>query len=372
MAKAAALGAGTTVLPFPRGLASLGEPRVDRAERVPRGALLRGLASAAPATALYVRRLRKVLWALRPDVVHTNGPKMHLLGGWARPRGVPVVWHVREYAANRPAMSRLLRQNASRCAAAVAISRSVAEDIQTVCGDSLPVHLVYNAIDLDTFSPRGPVADLDALAGLPPAAPGTIRVGLPATLATWKGQDVFLRALALLPTAVPVRGYVVGGEVYEPIGSQSSLQQLRAMAEQLGVRDRVGFTGFVQAPAAAMRALDVVVHASTRPEPFGRVIVEAMACARPVVASQAGGAAEIIEPGKTALGHPPGDAAALADRMRQLVTDVDTRARLGQAGRAYAEQRFNRTRLASELLPIYSAAISAGQPIAAPVPTRLG
>lgn len=67
-----------------------------------------------------------------------------------------------------------------------------------------------------------------------------------------------------------------------------------------------------------MRALDIVVHASTQPEPFGLVIAEAMACGRAVIASQAGGAAEIIDPGENALGLPPGDAAVLAERIVQL------------------------------------------------------
>jgi glycosyltransferase involved in cell wall biosynthesis len=103
-----------------------------------------------------------------------------------------------------------------------------------------------------------------------------------------------------------------------------------------------------------MRALDVVVHASVQPEPFGMVIAEAMACGKPVVVSLAGGAAEIVRDGVDALGHPPGDAAALADRIRVLVEDAELRARLGRAARAAAESRFDRARLAKELGPLYA------------------
>ena len=120
--------------------------------------------------------------------------------------------------------------------------------------------------------------------------------------------------------------------------------------------ERVAFTGYVEDAAAAMRGLDVVVHASTEPEPFGLVIVEAMACGRAVVASEAGGAAELIRPGVDALGHAPGDAAQLARRIGELAGDAGLRARLGAEGRATAERRFDRARLAAELVPIYQAA----------------
>jgi glycosyltransferase involved in cell wall biosynthesis len=141
--------------------------------------------------------------------------------------------------------------------------------------------------------------------------------------------------------------------VYDTAGSQVSLGELRAEVEALGVGGRVGFTGFVQDAAAAIRALDVVVHASTDPEPFGLVIIEAMACGRPVVVSEAGGAAELVTPGVDAVTHAPGDEAALARRIAELAADAATRHRLGLAGRATAERSFGRRRMVSELLDVY-------------------
>ena len=73
---------------------------------------------------------------------------------------------------------------------------------------------------------------------------------------------------------------MIGGTLYQTEGSQYDLEDLRRLAANLGLEGRVGFTGFVDEPAAAMRALDVVVHASTQPEPFGLVIAEAMAGGR--------------------------------------------------------------------------------------------
>jgi glycosyltransferase involved in cell wall biosynthesis len=241
----------------------------------------------------------------------------------------------------------------------VANSRSVAADVGEVCGGAVPVHPVYNAIDLSRFAPQGAALDLDGVAGLPPAPAGTVRVGLVATLGWWKGHETFLRAVSLLPPELTVRAYVVGGALYETEGSQLTAEGLRRMAAELGIADRVGFTGFVEEPAAAMRALDVVVHASTEPEPFGLVIVEALACGRALVASQAGGAAELFVPGQTALGHPPGDAPRLAEAIAALAADPELRARLGLAGRREMVRSFDRTRLAAELVPIYRGAVAA-------------
>jgi glycosyltransferase involved in cell wall biosynthesis len=151
----------------------------------------------------------------------------------------------------------------------------------------------------------------------------------------------------------PVRGYVIGGALYETDGSQRDLDELRRLADRLGLSGRVGFTGFVDDAAAAMRALDVVVHASTQPEPFGLVIAEAMACGRAVVISEAGGAAEIVTPGEDALVHAPGSVSALAERMGELARDPALRTALGARAAQSARRRFARARLADELMPIY-------------------
>ena len=187
-------------------------------------------------------------------------------------------------------MARLLRWSARPGVRAVAVSHSVAADAARVLGPRVPVETIYNAVDLDRFAPGpGDGAWLDGLAGLPPAPAGTVRVGLVATYARWKGHDVFLDAVARLDPGLPARFYVVGGPIYRSAGSQYSPEELRAKAEALGVAGRVGFAGHQADPEAVYRALDVVVHASTRPEPFGRVIVEAMACGRAVVVLRGGG-----------------------------------------------------------------------------------
>ena len=343
-----AAGADCVVLPMPPSLARVGESGAGPAMLAAR------LGPAALALPAYLHRLRAILAASPPDILHTNGFKAHVLGARAGGHSA-LVWHMHEYVGARRLTRLLLAGHQHRVAAMVANSKSVAADVTAALRPSVPVHVVYNAIDLQAFAPEGPTEDLDRRAGLSPAAAPVVRVGLVATFARWKGHDVFLRALAEIPREAPLRGYVIGAPVYDTAGSQYSMDELQALAGRLGLGDRVGFTGFLP-PAAAMRALDVVVHASTHPEPFGLVIAEAMACGRAVVTSASGGAAEIVDAGNDALIHTPGDAAGLSRCILQAATDSELRRRLGVAARTSACLRFDRDRLAQEMVAVYEAA----------------
>lgn len=345
------LGVQVRVRPFPPSLRRLGDAGTGRVET--------GLAllNAAPATARYTWQLAAWLRSLQPDIVHTNGLKMHLLGAWTRPHGSALVWHIHDYVGRRRVMSRLLRRFGKSCAAAIANSESVASDIQNVL-PAVRIKPIYNAIDLERFSPKGNQLDLDTLAGLAPAAPGTIRTGLVATFAKWKGHKVFLEALARLPVEAPIRGYIIGGPIYQTSGSQWTRPELEQEVDRLGLRGRVGFTGFVRDAASVMRSLDIVVHASTDPEPFGMVIIEGMACGKAVIASQSGGATELFAEGVNALSHRPSDVRMLAERIQLLAGDAQLRARLGRAGRQSAERHYAGSRLARELGAVYREIVS--------------
>ena len=304
-------------------------------------------------------RLRRQVRRLAPDVIHSNGLKTHLLAGLVR-CGAPVLWHLHDFVSDRPAVGRLLRLARRGTAGAAAISAAVAADLAR-CVAGLPACVVYNTVDSTRFCPAArDGAWLDAAAGLPAAAERTVRVGLIATYARWKGHEIFLRAARLVrellsgnAAAPSVRFYVIGGPIYQTHGSQFSEAELRAVARQGGVGENVGFVGFQEDAAEAFRALDVVVHASTRPEPFGLTIVEAMACGKAVVATAAGGAAELFHDGRDALGVPPGDAEALAAVVGRLVNDPALRARLGDEARRTVLARFTRDGLGERFLSLY-------------------
>jgi glycosyltransferase involved in cell wall biosynthesis len=350
----AALGAEVVVRPQPAALAGAGDTQLRAGGVGKLLGLARRAAAAGPAGWGYLRRLRADLRRLGPDVLHSNGLKTHFLAAVAtvglRPPLAPaVVWHLHDFYSHRPLARRLVGRLRRGVAAAVAISDAVKHDAEPLL-PGVPVRVVRNAVDTDHFTPADrDGAELDRLAGLPPAG-GVVRVGLVATYANWKGQDVFLDALARVEGA---RGYVVGGPIYATAGSQFSREELEARADRLGLRGRVGFVPFQADPADVYRMLDVVVHASTRAEPFGLTIIEAMACGKAVVVAAAGGAAELFAEGIDGLGHQPGDVAGLADAIRQLAGAADLRRQLGEAARQTAVERFHEDRFGRELVAVY-------------------
>jgi glycosyltransferase involved in cell wall biosynthesis len=337
---AESLGATTRVVVPPAAFGSIG----DSFSSV--GTVVRALLPALRRFPNFVGRFSAAVKGLLPQIIHSHGIKTHVLAALLF-RRVPVVWHIHDYLGTRPVSSWLLRLLARRCALAIAVSDSVAQDARRLFAGRLPIVVVHNCVDCERFRPDGPALDLDALSGLPPAPAGTIRIGLPATFARWKGQDVFIKALARLEH--PVRAYVIGGALYETERSQWSEGELRQLVSELGLDTQVGFTGFIDDMPSAYRALDVVVHASTRPEPFGLVIVEAMACGRALVAAPTGGAAALFVDRVQALAAESGNARALAAALDALAGDSALRAALGARARTHALASFGRDRFASSL-----------------------
>ncbi len=321
-------------LPMPGVLKALGDWGVTG-----KLGLVRELALAMPAMHRYRATLQRRLLRLAPSVVQTNGFKMHVLGALACPSAVSLIWHVHDFVSNRPAMKTLLRKLSRRPVAIVAISDSVSTDLRHVVLLPGKVRTIWNSVNLQNF------AD--------PAASGSgeVRIGLVATFARWKGHEVFLKALALLPKHFPWRAFIVGGEVYSRSSSQYSEVELRAKVADLGLQPDVEFTGFLADPAPFIQSLDIVVHASTEPEPFGLVIAESMAAARAVVTSSE----SLITHGVNGFVFASGDAAALARALEELARDPALRVRLGTAARATAEQRFQPERMAREFIELYEA-----------------
>jgi glycosyltransferase involved in cell wall biosynthesis len=355
--RAESAGASCTVVPMPPALSRIGESATVRDRWRPGAALALGLRLGATAVAVraYEKALAQAIAPFQPDLIHTNGLKAHVLGariGLPHPR---LVWHLHEYVSQRRFTRWLMRRYVRRCAAMIANSASVAADVASIFDQPPPVRVVRNAVDLRVFRPDGPGLDLDALSGLPPAPADVVRVGLVATFARWKGQQVFLDALQRIPASRPVRGYIVGGPLYDTPGSQYSRRELEAMIDARNLRCRVGLTGFVDS-AAAMRTLDVVVHASIEREPFGLVIAEGMACGRAVITTGHGGAAELIEAERDALVAPPADSRALATAIERVAADPELREALGIRARTAALARFAPDRMAAELAQVFETA----------------
>jgi glycosyltransferase involved in cell wall biosynthesis len=338
VACAGKLGVTVQVLSLPRELARLGY-----GARFGLGWTWGALRSLA-GTLRYRTQLRAAIREIRPDVIHVNGSKMHVLMASVSRRefgsGDVRVCHVHDYVNCRPLKRRLLKTGSRRFDRFVANSDSVAADLLAIPLPRQKVTSIHNGVEIERFSPAGETLDLDQLSGLPEAGPGVVRIGLVAAFAKWKGHITFMRALALLPRSLNIRAYAIGGPIYQTSGSQYTFDELRAAAETNCPGVEFGFTGVVEPIEAAYRALDIVVHASTDPEPFGMVIIEAMACQKAVIVSRGGGVAEIFEDGVTALAHDPGDAAMLARQIERLAGDASLRGSLGERGRAAVVAHF--------------------------------
>jgi glycosyltransferase involved in cell wall biosynthesis len=346
----------TAEVPFPAALGKLGDSILrDGSSLKTKIAWAAQVPQVAIQAIEYNSRLRAAVRDYSPTIIHANGFKMHVLAARLRSRNTSIVWHIHDYVGPRKVMRKLLRLHADRCDFAVANSESVAIDVRKTLRGVRRIDSILNGVDLETFAPEGARLDLDALSGLPPCPAGAIKVGLVATFARWKGHAVFLRAIRKLDDSLPFRAYIIGGPLYQTGGSQIAIQDMKNLAKDLGIQDRVGFTGYCRDRANAIRSLDIVVHASTEPEPFGMVIAEAMSCGRALLAAGAGGASEIVNDGIDGLLHEPGNSTDLAAKLDRLIRDAPLRQRLGAAGRQTAWLRFDRTRVAYRFRDLYRA-----------------
>ncbi|MBL9085051.1 MAG: glycosyltransferase family 4 protein [Planctomycetales bacterium] len=347
---AVSLGIPVRVVPLPCEWLMIGEQQAGAAQ-LARMLLWRGYKLGG-----YVRELRTALRGLSPEIVHTHGIKAHLTGAMAKPDGAKLVWHVQDYLSIRRLSRRLLQLAVRRADLAFACSESVGVDVQE-CFPRLPVAVVPNPTDCEHFRPGSSQVDFDFIAGLAPATGTVVRVGLVATYAVWKGHRLFLDAMSRIVARFgsgAVRGYVVGGPIYRTAGrSQVTAAELVGYIKELKLNRVVGLVPFQADPVEAYRVLDVCVHASTAPEPFGLTITEAMACGRAVVAANAGGPAEIITHERDGLLYELGNPDALAEAIIRLIENAALRDQLGNAARETVTNRFQLSTATAKLLSTY-------------------
>ena len=160
-------------------------------------------------------------------------------------------------------------------------------------------------------------------------ADGPLNFGIVGRLAPWKGQDLFLRSFAQAFPQGDERATVVGGALF---GEDEFADVLPRLATSLGIAERVELRGHCTDVWDELSRIDVLVHASVSPEPFGQVILEGMAAGVPVIAARAGGPAEILRHDVTGVLYEPGDRAGLAGAMRRM-RDPALRDRLSTAAR---------------------------------------
>lgn len=316
--------------------------QVSRWDLARRPHLAVGHLVAAAAAWLRIARLAR---RVRPAVIHTNSMKAHVLAAGAGVAGrAPVLWHVRDILepgwvqrAFAVAAGRIPRRVVCISAAVAApFGEAAARGRATVLYDGV-VTAEADPADVSEWRRRLRCGD------------GPL-IGIVGQLARWKGQDVFVEAAAMVAEQCPDARFAIVGECLFPANEQSFVADVRVRADALGLADRLVWTGAVEPVEPLIGALDVLVHASRLPEPFGRVIVEAMAQGTPVVTTTLGAGPELVRGAGVVV--PAGDAAALAEAIVDLVHDDDRRRMLGAAGRA-AAARFDIRRTADEVVALY-------------------
>ena len=298
------------------------------------------------------------------DVLYANTAKALVVGAVvATLRRQPLVFHLHDLVTpehfsglNR----RLLVTLGSRCTRMIIANSEATRDAFIAAGGRAERHVVvYNGFETT------PVSSESGDVGYSPRAefrigekPLAVAIG---RLTPWKGQHVLLAAARTLPELQVI---LVGGALFTA-EDRAYEARLRAEADAAELRGRVHFAGHRADVRPFYRAADMVVHCSTAPEPFGRVVVEAMLAGRPVVAADAGGVREILRDPGTGVLVPPGDAAALADALRGLLRDPAAAAAMARAGRAEASRRFE---LGAILAAIDAAIRAAGRERSAALP----
>jgi len=328
------------------------------------------LSTGVPRWARAVSTASRRLLGGSPGVVYSNGFKAHLAG--ALLRGPAHVWHLREFPPERTGVVWKALVGAVP-SATIANSQAVG-DAWRLAGFRAPA-VVHNGVDLERFRPAPPTRWIHEQLGLPAEAR---LIGMPAVFARWKGHlqvvEAFERAAERLPD---VHLVLVGGAIYDTTAERGFAEELvkRVGRASLGgasgaprLNDRIHFLKHSLEPWTLYPEFDVVVHFSTRPEPFGRVVAEALASGVPAIAARAGGPLEIVEDTATGWLVTPGDVTGLADTMVRAaeVMRTPTGAGMRVACRARAEERFSADRYAGAVSRALLAA--AGRPVPAEVP----
>ena len=275
-----------------------------------------------------------VAWRFKADLIHVNNEPLcnraALLVG--KLLSIPTVCHVR----GDPVSSRLIKWTYTLPTHFISVSHWVAKSMREKL--QVPpekISVIYDGIALEKLNLKADGNDFRRQHHIPVDA---YAVGLVGLLIPWKGQALFLDAAKLLRDKIPgLKMVIVGGTPDDCVAYEAMLRQ-RVVQEQL--EDIIIFTGHVTQMEQVYNGLDVVVSASTSPEPLGTVVIECMAMGRPLIGPHHGGAAEMMEHGKTGLLFTPKDAASLATEIEKFYRDQQLSLQLGHNARVQALATF--------------------------------
>ena len=279
------------------------------------------------------------------DLIYANTQKALVVGALASVFSRrPLVYHLHDILSPEhfSQTNRRIAVTLANRFASLVIANSQASKTAFVAAGGRPeiTEIVYNGFDPKIYqSPESDISQIRQQLGL-----NGFVVGHFSRLAPWKGQHILIEALAQCP--VDVTAIIVGDALF---GEQDYAERLHQQVTALGLENRVKFLGFRSDIPLLMAACDLVAHTSTSPEPFGRVIVEAMLCGRPVVAAKAGGAIELVEQSINGFLVTPGNPQELAQVIITCLNEKDQTAVIANNARTTASQRFDVTNINQQI-----------------------
>lgn len=271
------------------------------------------------------------------DVILANSQKAFIVSALATLKGSPpIIWYLHDIITAKHFSlinRRIVVALANKFAVKVLVnSEATGKAFVAAGGKESLVHVVYNGFNSEPFD-RVSGKQIRQLRDSLKLS-NKIVVGLFSRLSYWKGQHILLLAIKKLPQ---VHAILVGDALF---GEQEYVSYLKTLANEPELRERVHWLGFRDDIPTLMKACDIIAHTSTEPEPFGRVIVEGQLARKPVIASAAGGALELIEDGKNGLLFPLGDEIALKWQIQKLINDSAFADILAQQGYSSAKTNF--------------------------------
>lgn len=296
----------------------------------------------APSPAAAFRLFRHVR-RLAADLIHSSSlPEDHHSAAAGLMARVPVIHDAQTIIHRRMPFD---RWRAASSARVICISRAIQSSLARA---GLPTHnteIIYSGMDplISETADRLKIRSEFSLENRDV-------VGIASRLSPEKGQEHFLRAAASVMDRFPnARFLIAGSAMYAPDGYDAYLEQL---AGKLGLADRVIFTGFRRDALDVIHATDVFVCAADE-EALGRVVLEAMALGKPVIATDAGGPRETIEDGTTGLLVPPKDFRSLAEAMARLLSDMSAAREMGARGKRRAADLYTLTQNVEKVQQLY-------------------
>lgn len=276
----------------------------------------------------------------------------------ARLAGVPCIVHERGLSVS---YSPTDKAYARRVAAIIPMSAWIRDHMveRGVPGDNIRV--MYDGLDPAHVMVRVPAAEMRRAWQL---TMDQRVIGIVGNIRPWKGQETVAKAFIEIASSCPdVVCFFVGKTTPADEAYLAGLQRRIADA---GLEHRVRFTGYQQDVPSLMNLMDIVIHASVEPEPFGMVVLEGMAQRKPVVGSRAGGVVEMVVDGQTGFTFPPGDSHQLATHLATLLADSARAQAMGNAGYERLLQSFTMQQYMRNIHETYRAVL-AGRPIPADV-----